>query len=99
MLNSASQDLFPSVTECECQCWLTGWTSFLPGYSGQSDGLFVFTVLGTVLILFLGLLAHKCCDDHISLPFPSSLVTLSATLVEVSQLGRHVVREFACVYV
>lgn len=24
-------------------------------------------------------LAHKCCDDHISLPFPSSLVTLSAT--------------------
>lgn len=41
-------------------------------------------------------LAHKCCDDHISLPFPSSLVTLAQPLVGEPAGGTRV-REFACV--
>ena len=87
------------VTECERQCWLTGWTSFLPGYPGQPDGLLCLLCSWDSSYSFPGTTCHKCCGDHISLPFPSPLATLSTTPSrgETTWEARMWVREFVCV--
>ena len=55
--------------------------------------------LGQFLFFSGDYLSHKCCGDHISLPFPSPLATLSTTPSrgETTWEARMRVREFVCV--